>query len=82
MTASRGGARGHFCAGCLYGFSTGSSWGAMGILLPLVLPLCWAIMGMEGMTAVRITSFSIPPWRVCWLVRSGVITAHRSRIPR
>ena len=32
-------------------FSTGSSWGAMGILLPLVLPLCWAIMGMEGMTA-------------------------------
>ena len=32
-------------------FSTGSSWGAMGILLPLVLPLCWAIMGMEGLTA-------------------------------
>ena len=31
-------------------FSTGSSWGAMGILLPLVLPLCWAIMGMEGLT--------------------------------
>ena len=29
-------------------FSTGSSWGAMGILLPLVLPLCWAIMGMSG----------------------------------
>ena len=32
-------------------FSTGSSWGAMGILLPLVLPLCWAIMGLEGMIA-------------------------------
>lgn len=32
-------------------FSTGSSWGAMGILLPLVLPLCWAIMGIEGLTA-------------------------------
>ena len=32
-------------------FSTGSSWGAMGILLPLVLPLCWAIMSMEGLTA-------------------------------
>ena len=28
-------------------FSTGSSWGAMGILLPLVLPLCWAIMNGE-----------------------------------
>ena len=32
-------------------FSTGSSWGAMGILLPLVLPLCWAIMGLEGLIA-------------------------------
>ena len=32
-------------------FSTGSSWGAMGILLPLVLPLCWAIMSMEGLAA-------------------------------
>ena len=32
-------------------FSTGSSWGAMGILLPLVLPLCWAIMGLEGLVA-------------------------------
>ncbi|MDA0650605.1 MAG: Na+/H+ antiporter NhaC family protein [Proteobacteria bacterium] len=29
-------------------FSTGSSWGAMGILLPLVLPLCWAIMNSQG----------------------------------
>lgn len=32
-------------------FSTGSSWGAMGILLPLVLPLCWAIMDLEGLIA-------------------------------
>ena len=32
-------------------FSTGSSWGAMGILLPLVMPLCWAIMGLEGLIA-------------------------------
>ena len=29
-------------------FSTGSSWGAMGILLPLVLPLSWAIMAANG----------------------------------
>lgn len=28
-------------------FSTGSSWGAMGILLPLVLPLAWAILGVN-----------------------------------
>jgi Na+/H+ antiporter NhaC len=32
-------------------FSTGSSWGAMGILLPLVLPLCWAIMGSQSLTS-------------------------------
>ena len=25
-------------------FATGSSWGTMGILMPLVLPLCWAVM--------------------------------------
>ena len=30
-------------------FSTGSSWGAMGILLPLVLPLCWAVMSGQGL---------------------------------
>ncbi len=29
-------------------FSTGSSWGAMGILLPLVLPLTWAVMSANG----------------------------------
>ena len=29
-------------------FSTGSSWGAMGILLPLVMPLAWAVMGANG----------------------------------
>ena len=29
-------------------FSTGSSWGAMGILLPLVMPLSWAIMAANG----------------------------------
>jgi len=29
-------------------FSTGSSWGAMGILLPLVMPLAWAVMSANG----------------------------------
>jgi len=32
-------------------FATGSSWGTMGILLPLVLPLAWAVMSTNGMTA-------------------------------
>lgn len=31
-------------------FATGSSWGAMGILLPLVLPLTWAVMTANNMT--------------------------------
>jgi len=31
------------------GFGTGSSWGAMGILLPLTIPLTWAVMQAQGM---------------------------------
>jgi Na+/H+ antiporter NhaC len=29
-------------------FATGSSWGAMGILVPLVVPLTWAVMKASG----------------------------------
>ncbi len=29
-------------------FATGSSWGAMGILIPLVIPLTWAVMKANG----------------------------------
>jgi len=29
-------------------FATGSSWGAMGILFPLVMPLTWAVMQSQG----------------------------------
>lgn len=31
-------------------FATGSSWGSMGILVPLVIPLTWAIMKSNGAT--------------------------------
>ena len=31
-------------------FATGSSWGTMGILMPLVVPLAWAVMAANGMT--------------------------------
>lgn len=31
-------------------FATGSSWGSMGILIPLVIPLTWAIMKTSGMS--------------------------------
>ena len=30
-------------------FATGSSWGTMGILMPLVIPLVWAILGQNDM---------------------------------
>jgi len=30
-------------------FATGSSWGAMAILIPLVIPLTWAVLGAQGM---------------------------------
>jgi len=30
-------------------FATGTSWGTMGILLPLAVPLTWTIMGGQGM---------------------------------
>ena len=30
-------------------FGTGSSWGAMGILIPLVIPLTWAVLQANGM---------------------------------
>ncbi|MEX0708786.1 MAG: Na+/H+ antiporter NhaC family protein, partial [Woeseia sp.] len=30
-------------------FTTGTSWGTMGILMPLVIPLTWAVMGVSGM---------------------------------
>ena len=34
-------------------FSTGSSWGAMGILLPLMVPLAWALMEASGMNGAE-----------------------------
>jgi Na+/H+ antiporter NhaC len=32
-------------------FATGSSWGAMGILFPLAMPLTWAVMAAQGQTS-------------------------------
>ena len=34
-------------------FSTGSSWGTMGILLPLMVPLAWALMAASGMNGAE-----------------------------
>ncbi|GMG86985.1 Na+/H+ antiporter NhaC family protein [Biformimicrobium ophioploci] len=32
-------------------FATGSSWGVWGIMMPMILPLAWAVMAFNGMTA-------------------------------
>jgi len=38
-----------FVLAAVTAFATGTSWGTMGILLPLVLPLTWAVMTVAGM---------------------------------
>ena len=39
-----------FVLSAITAFTTGTSWGTMGILMPLVIPLCWAVMQQHGMT--------------------------------
>jgi len=42
-----------FIAAAATAFSTGSSWGTMGILLPLMVPLAWALMDAAGMNGAE-----------------------------
>lgn len=37
-----------FVLSAVTAFTTGTSWGTMGILMPLVVPLTWAVMGVGG----------------------------------
>jgi len=37
-----------FVLAAITAFTTGTSWGAMGILMPLVIPLAWAVMIVSG----------------------------------
>jgi Na+/H+ antiporter NhaC len=37
-----------FVLAAITAFTTGTSWGAMGILMPLVIPLTWAVMIVSG----------------------------------
>ena len=39
-----------FIISALTAFTTGTSWGTMGILMPLVIPLAWAVMQQHGLT--------------------------------
>jgi Na+/H+ antiporter NhaC len=38
-----------FLLAAVAGFASGSSWGVMAILMPLVIPLCWAVLEINGM---------------------------------
>ena len=38
-----------FILSAITAFTTGTSWGTLGILMPLVVPLCWAVMQVNGM---------------------------------
>ena len=38
-----------FVLSAITAFTTGTSWGTMGILMPLVIPLCWAVMQQSGL---------------------------------
>ena len=37
-----------FILAAITAFTTGTSWGTMAILMPLVIPLTWAVMGING----------------------------------
>lgn len=39
-----------FLLAAVTAFATGTSWGTMGILMPLVIPLSWAVMNVNGIT--------------------------------
>lgn len=38
-----------FLLAAITAFTTGTSWGTMGILMPLIVPLTWAVMGSNSM---------------------------------
>ncbi|MDX1498846.1 MAG: Na+/H+ antiporter NhaC family protein [Woeseiaceae bacterium] len=42
-----------FLLAAVTAFATGTSWGTMGILMPLVIPLSWAVMTVNGMVAAH-----------------------------
>jgi Na+/H+ antiporter NhaC len=40
-----------FILSAITAFTTGTSWGTLGILMPLVIPLTWAVLGANGMAS-------------------------------
>ena len=48
-----------FVLSALTAFATGTSWGVMGIVMPLVVPVAWAIMEIQGMTTSQPADYHI-----------------------
>ncbi|HUF08522.1 MAG TPA: Na+/H+ antiporter NhaC family protein [Rhodothermales bacterium] len=48
-----------FVLSALTAFATGSSWGVMGIVMPLVVPVAWAVMEIQGMTTSQPADYHI-----------------------
>jgi Na+/H+ antiporter NhaC len=46
-----------FVLAALTAFATGSSWSTMGILMPLVIPLAWAMMGNDALVGAQAPIF-------------------------
>jgi len=42
-----------FILSAITAFTTGTSWGTLGILMPLVVPLTWAVLGSNGIADVE-----------------------------
>ena len=42
-----------FVLSAVTAFTTGTSWGTLGILMPLVIPLTWAILEVNGMASAE-----------------------------
>lgn len=48
-----------FILSAMTAFATGTSWGVMGIMMPLVIPVAWAIMEINGMTTESPSDYHI-----------------------
>ena len=48
-----------FILAALTSFATGTSWGTMGILMPLVIPLAWAVGGIDAMPVMYASVASV-----------------------
>ncbi|MCI5050326.1 MAG: Na+/H+ antiporter NhaC family protein [Rickettsiales bacterium] len=56
-----------FVIAAITAFATGSSWGTMGILIPLVIPLAWSLVSSSGLEPAAY-------WPILFSVSAGVMS--------